>query len=388
MPVRAVATPPARLRVLALVDTLRPGGAERFAATVAARLDRRRFKPYMCVSRGAEDSPLVGDVLPDDVPLLDLGRRTRADVWKWARLLTFLRRERIDVLHAHMFGSNVWGTIVGRTAAVPVVIAHEHSWSFETRVRYIIDREVIARGADLLVAVSNEDRRRMIELERIPPHKVRVIPNGVPDLPPPRSDLRSELGIPARAPVIGTLTVLRPEKALDVLVEATAELAPELPGLKVIVAGAGPDDERLRSLIRRRELTQTVLLIGFRRNVADVLAALDVAVFSSDREGAPLALLEAMAAGRPIVATHVGGIPEVIHDGVHGLLVPRRDPHALATAIATVLRDRELAELLGRNARARQRRDFAVDTTVRVIEATYEELVAAALRRQHGAATR
>jgi glycosyltransferase involved in cell wall biosynthesis len=364
-----------RLRVLTLVATLNPGGAERLAATVASRLDRDRFESVLCTTRGHGQSILVDQALAAGVRLLALQRSSRAALWAWLPLIAFLRREQVDVLHAHMFGSNVWAAVVGRIARVPVVIAHEHSWSFKGEpVRRFLDRELISRGADVLLAVSKEDRRRMIEVEGIRRDKIRILPNGIPPLPPPRGAVRSELGIPPSSPVIGTLTVLRREKALHVLVQASALLAPEFPDLRVLIAGQGPEEESLRALVRELGLEEVVLLLGFRRDVADVLAALDVAVFSSEREGSPLAVMESMAAGKPVVATCVGGVPELVDDGVHGLLVRPRDPHALSKAVAILLRDPGLRTELGRRGQARQERDFHIEATVRRLEDLYQQL--------------
>jgi glycosyltransferase involved in cell wall biosynthesis len=203
---------------------------------------------------------------------------------------------------------------------------------------------------------------------------VRLIPNGIPPLPAADEDLRRSLGIADDAPVIGTLTVLRPEKALDTLVEAASQLAQRFPGLKVLIAGAGREEERLRTLISAHRLEETVLLLGFRRNVSDVLAALDVAVCCSEREGSPLAVLESMAAARPIVATSVGGIPQLVRDGREALLVPPRDPVALADALSRLLSDPGLRAELGHNARERQQLEFDIRSMVRSFEQLYEEL--------------
>jgi glycosyltransferase involved in cell wall biosynthesis len=369
------------VRVLTLLDTLRPGGAERIAVTVAARLDRARFDPSVCVSRRLDWSPL-GEILEEaDVPVTTLNRTSSGAVWSWAPLVAQLRRRRIDLLHAHMFGSNVWGAMLGRAAGVPVVVAHEHGVRLErSRLRAAFDRELVGRAADVLVVVSESDRRRLIHLEGVPSAKVRVVPNGVPPVPPPRADLRKELAIPDGAPVIGALTVLRPEKALDVLIEAAALLRPEFPDLRVLIAGTGPEEGRLRRLVAERGLSGTVLLLGFRPHVADVLAALDVTTHPSDREGSPLAVLESMAAGKAIVATGVGGVPALLSDEEHALLVPPRDPTALAAAVGRVLHDETLRERLGRNARERQQRTFDISTTVTQLEDLYEQLVASSRR--------
>ena len=375
--------------MLSLLDTLRPGGAERVAVTIAARIDRERYEPMVCVSRGSACPPLADVLEAADVPIVMLERQHRVAFWNWRRLLALLRRERIDVVHAHMFGSNVWGTALGRAAGVPVVVAHEHSWSFERdRIRYALDRELIARGADAFVAVSEQDRTRMVELERIPARKIRVIRNGIPPLEPPRSDLRAELGLSTRTPLVGTLTVLRPEKGLDVLVEAAARLVPRMPQLRVVIAGVGPDEARVRDVIRASSLEGNVLLIGYRTDVAAVLDALDVVVFSSDREGSPLAVIESMAAAKPIVATAVAGISELLLHEQHALLVPPRDSKALADAVACLLRDRALAARLGTRARERQRARFDVDSTVQAFEDLYEQLYAASPRGRREAAAR
>jgi glycosyltransferase involved in cell wall biosynthesis len=176
--------------------------------------------------------------------------------------------------------------------------------------------------------------------------------------------------------VIGTLTVLRPEKALDLLVETAARLKAEFPELRVLVAGTGREEGRLRRLIAERRLEQTVMLLGFRPVVADVLSALDVAIHTSDREGSPLAVLESMAAGKAIVATRVGGVPALVRDGEHGLLVPPRDPAALAAAVARLLRNDRLRERLGENARRRQQEQFDIQATVTAVEDLYEQLFA------------
>jgi glycosyltransferase involved in cell wall biosynthesis len=364
------------LRVLTLVDTLRPGGAERLATTVARLLDRSRFEPIVCISRPVEaPSPLIDDLQASGVPLLCLERRSRADLAAWRPLLELLRRERVEIVHSHMFGSNVWAAFMTAIAHVPVFVAHVHKWTYGDQPhRVLLDRELVARRADVVLTVSQADRRRMLERGGLPPAKVRVLVNGIMPLAPSRADVRAELGIPADAEVVGTVAVLRREKAHEVLFDAVQLLADEFPRLRVLIAGTGPEERRLRALVRAKGLDQRVLMLGFRRDVPDVLAALDVVLLPSDHEGSPLAVMEAMAAGKPIVATRVGGVPELIEDGTHGLLVPPRDPRALADALGRLLRDPRLREQLGRQARERQSRDFDIATTVRRLETLYEDL--------------
>jgi glycosyltransferase involved in cell wall biosynthesis len=372
-----------KLRVLTLVD--KPtvtGGAERLAAVVAMKLDPARFESVLCASRKTDEPLLDRELEEAGIGVLALGRRSTLDLLAWRPLVSLLR-DGVDVVHAHMFGSNVWGTVLGRLSGVPVVVAHEHTWSFQGRpLRRFLDRELVARWADVFVAVSGEDRRKMIEVEGVDPAKIRLIPNGIPS--PANgavADVRAELGIEPGAPVLGVVCELRAQKALEVLFDAAALLLPEFPSLKVLVAGDGPERARLEEAALRLGVADTVLFLGVRRDVPAVLAAVDVAVLSSDYEGSPLSVMEYMAAAKPVVSTRVGGVPELVAEDVHGLLVQPRDPEALAEAVARLLRDPALAKRLGAEGRQRQQREFSLEAMVHRIEDLYEELWLASGRR-------
>lgn len=355
---------------------------------VAMRLDRERFEPILCVSRWApglvrpDRVAAVEELRASGVRFLGLQRRNRAQLWAWRPLLSLLRREHVEILHSHKFGANVSAAVLASLARTPVFVAHEHTWSFEGRpLRRLLDRQLIARRADAFVAVSREDRRRMIEVEGISPAVVRLIPNGIPAPPAPGGrDVRVELGIPAGAPVVGTVCSLRAQKALGVLIGAAARLRAEFPELRVLVAGEGPERSRLERSIAERGLTGTVTLLGRRTDVPDLLTAFDVAACSSDYEGSPLSVMEYMEAALPVVATRVGGVPDLVDDRITGLLVEPGDPDALAAAIGELLRDRARARAMGERGRERRRSELDIDVTVRRIEALYEELYERAMR--------
>jgi glycosyltransferase involved in cell wall biosynthesis len=386
---------PDRIRVVTLVDFLSmQAGAERIAVLIATRLNRERFDSTLCVSRwprppGEEEraEQALEALAAAGVRFFPLGRQRKMDVWVWARLERLLRRERVHVLHAHKFGSNVWGALIGRMAQVPVVLAHEHTWSYEGQpVRRFLDREVVARGADRFIAVSREDQRRMIEVEGIDPSRTLFIPNGVLGSPPPSGrNMRAELGIEPDAPVVGTVAMLRPQKALPVLLRATLVLRARWPRLRVLIVGDGPERESLERLTDELGIRESVRFLGHRADVPDVLGALDVAVSCSDFEGSPLSVMEYMEAALPIVATAVGGLPELIESGVHGLLVTPGDPRSLAEAVQELLTDRARAIAMGRCAQRRRRSEFDIATMVERVEALYAELLAA-YRARHSSA--
>ena len=366
------------LRIVTLIDEPVPegGGAERITALTTALLDRRRFVPRICATR--EISAVHPALVESGTPVLMLRRKSRASLASWRPLLDLLLTERVDILHAHKFGSNIWASVLGRIARVPVIVAHEHNtWSFEGDLqRRLLYRHVIGRLSTVVLAVSERDRQQMISVEHLPADKVVHLPNGIPPLEPGNSDVRGELGISASAPLVVSISVLRPEKRLDVLVRAAHLVHATHPDARFLIVGDGPERNALTALVGQLALEEVVIFTGHRSDVGDVLAASDVAASSSAVEGSPLALMEAMGAGKPVVATRVGGVPDIVRDGVEGLLVQSRDPEALAGAIVTLLRDPRLRERMSAAGRERQRTEFDIHVMVTRLEALYESLFA------------
>jgi glycosyltransferase involved in cell wall biosynthesis len=365
-----------RLRVLVLVDEVgdEVGGAERFAVGVACALPRDRFDVSVCATHAATGD-LTADLDRAGVRHFALGRSGRFDMLAFRRLVRYLRRERIQVLHSHKFGSNVWGAVFGALCRVPVVVAHEHTWSYEGRpLRKLLDGKLIGRVADAFVSVSSADRERMIDLEGVPDRKAVTIPTAyVPRPPAPQGDLRAELGIPAGA-VVGTMAQLRPQKALTVLIEAFSGLAARRQPAHLVIVGGGPCLDELREAADRSGVSARVHFPGPRSDLHTVLAALDVAAMSSDFEGTPLFAFECMAAGTPLVATAVGGLPDLLGDGRSAVLVPRRDPAALATAIERLLSAPDERRALA-GAAARRLEHYGIDAVAGRFARLYGELL-------------
>jgi glycosyltransferase involved in cell wall biosynthesis len=374
------------VRVVVMVDTLiEPGGGERLAVDNAVLLDRHRFDRSLCITRWddrlEEAEParsLLARLREADVRVIKLRRSSKANVAAWWPLVRLLRDERVDVLHAHMFGSNVWGAILGRLARVPAVVAHEHIWAYDRRgLRPFLDREVVARFSDAFVTVSDASRRLMIEHEGINGRNIVVITNGIASRPAGEGTrVRAELGISEAAPVVGSVGNLRAQKAYELLIEAAVLLRRRLgPDLRVLIAGEGPERPALEGLIDENGLAGTVKLLGMRSDIPDVLAALDVAVCCSDYEGSPLAVMEYMEAGLAVVATRVSGLLDVVIDGENGVLVPARDPEALAAATARLLEEPDVRTALGERGTELHRELWSLETWIRRVEELYERLL-------------
>jgi glycosyltransferase involved in cell wall biosynthesis len=373
----------ARIRVVMLIPTftLGGGGAERLAIAIATNLPPERYEAWICTTGTPGDNSLAVALQDTGVRHVDLARSGTLDLLAARRLIGFLRRKRIDVLHAHQFGSNLWGTVIGRLCRVPVVIAHEHSWSYVGQpLRRLLDRMVISRYADTFVAVSTADRDRMISIEHVKPAKIRVITTAyLPRASIDRGDLRAELGIGADVPVVGTVAILRPQKAIDVLLDAFSRLPDRLSHARLVIAGDGRSRGALEAHAAELGLRERVHFVGIRDDADAVWRAFDVGAISSHFEGTPIAAIEAMTNGVALAATAVGGVPELLENDVSALLVAPRDPAALAAALTRLLDDPVLRARLAGEAQVISG-SFSLTRLMKSTEDMYLELLSDARR--------
>lgn len=342
------------LRVAILIDHIAGGGAERFVVDLAEGLADRGACTTLCVSRAHPPGRTLDALRQHGVRPLALNRSGRLQLGRWRPLLQLLRSGRVDVLNTHLHSSNVYGALLSAASGVPLVATEHGSTSDGRLVRSTLDRQIVARRARFVVAVSEHTRERLAQrgyraesLRVIPP-----VPSETGEIHVSRADARRALGVPTDAgAVIGSVCALRREKRLDLLIDAVALLGRSRKA-HLVVVGDGPA-RRVTEAHARRVGLASVTFTGWRDDATSLLAAFDVFALSSDTEGTPLALIEAMRAGLPIVATAVGGVPAAAPDGECSLLVPRRDAAALALALERILADAALASRLARGARAR-----------------------------------
>jgi glycosyltransferase involved in cell wall biosynthesis len=292
-------------------------------------------------------------------------------------LAAWLRRNEIDLVHAHMYRAEVVGTRAAVAAGTPVIMATVHS----SRVRSAEDVAALAAltpAMDRLIVPSASIAAK-VGAEGRGGARFAVIPNGV-DLsrfaaPPPACGLRRELGVPDEAPLFGVVARLEPEKGHAHLLEAWPRVAAAVPDAWLAIIGEGSAEAALRAQVGAMPAVARgrVRFAGRRDDVAAVTAELSVAVLPSLREAQGISLLEAMARRVPVVASAVGGIPEVVTDGVDGLLVPPASPDALADALIALAQSPALRERLGAAGYETVRDRFSIDAQVRRIEAVYDE---------------
>ena len=375
-----------RPRILQLLATGGNGGAQESYTGILLRLDRAGYEVRaLSLSAGTAVQRLRR--LGIDVDVID----EPDDEAAIRELAAYLRRNEIDLVHAHMFRAEVVGVRAALAAGTPVIMATVHS----SRVRSAEDQALLARltsHMDRLIVPSDAIEAK-IRAEGRGGARFAIIPNGV-DLsrfaaPPPKCGLRFEYRIPHTAPLIGVVARLEPEKGHAYLIGAMPSILGTAPDAWLVIVGEGSlvDDLRARARALPAPARDRVVFSGRRDDVSAVTADLSVAVLPSLREAQGIAILEAMARRRPVVATRVGGVPEVITDGIDGLLVPPADPDALAAAIGSILTDAALARRLGEAGYHTVAERFSIDAQVRRIEAIYaEELVRAGVTAAAGAA--
>jgi glycosyltransferase involved in cell wall biosynthesis len=362
------------------------GGAQRHLVEVLRRLDRRRFAPMLCCLATDRDAlDLLDEVRALDVPVLDAGLRdarnglarphTLAQV---ARIAREARRRRVRIVHSYLHHANWFGTLAGRLARVPVVIVSKRSMDVYSRGRDRWACRLTNGLADCVTAVAEAVRDHVHREEGCPLGKIVVIPNGVDAeqfsvSPGPPDELR---GLGGDGQLVGTITRLVWKRGHEELLRAAALVNRSEPGARLVVVGDGPLRPTLEGQARELGLGGAVRFLGAVPRAARLLPHLDVFVLSSVWEGMSNGLLEAMAAGRPVVATRVGGNPECVVDGESGLLVPPRDPEAMAAAIVRLLREPELARRLGQAARRRVEAEFTLPRMVQRMEDLYDGLLA------------
>lgn len=359
---------PARLRVLYVVGNFVAGGAERHLLEMWRRIDRTRFEVEIACIRA--EGMFLPEVRRLGLPVRDLGIGRRlygpGGLRGLLRLVHHVLRFRPHVMHGYLFGPNLLAALAGRIAGVPVVVVAKRNVDAFESPRQIAVQRLAARLATHVTAVSEAVAETVVDLG-VPRGRITVIPNGVD------ADRFGEPSYAAGngAAVIGSVGCLAPRKDYATLLEALALLDRRGLEWRADLVGDGPERERLEGRARSLGLEHRVRFLGERDDVEALLPTFDVFVLSSREEGIPNALLEAMAAGRPAVATAVGGTPEVMQADAQGWLVPPARPEALAAALEEAIRDRAEAERRGRAARRRVLEEMDIGAMVRRHEAFY-----------------
>jgi glycosyltransferase involved in cell wall biosynthesis len=340
---------------------------------IAASLDKDRFRSVVALFHPGwlKDRCEADRLKTQVIPI------TGTFDWKWVReCCSLVRRENAALIHAHEFTANAYGSLVGQILGVPVVATvHGKSYFAEQAKRRMAYRYV--SRVSRMVAVSEDLKQFIVGRAGVAEHRVSVVYNGVDAADPPHAEqlraLRTSLGLDGCDHVIGAVGSLYPVKGHIHLIKALPDILRACPGTLLLVVGQGELESSLKEEVASRNLQAHVRFLGFRSDVPALLSLFDVFVLPSLSEGLSVALLEAMAAGNPVVATRVGGNPELVLDGDTGFLVGAESSDSISDRVVRILRDKALANRMGENGRRRVREKFSFRTTVDRYQGYYKQ---------------
>lgn len=364
-------------RVLQVVLTLTPGGTERLVVELSKRL-ADRFGMAVCCLDGA--GAWATELTSRGIDVVALNRQPGFRPSLGARLAEVAARYRAEVLHCHHYSPFVYGSLaaLGRTPLHVVYTEHGRLSDGPPSTKRKIANQIFGRLPAQIYTVS-DDLKRHLSAEGFSSDRVGVIYNGIDPQDPPslaeRNRARRTLQLPPDAFVVGSVGRLDRVKDVETLLDALVRVRVRRPDAVLVVVGDGPERHRLQAIARHYELGDTVRFTGHRDDVRQLLPAFDVFANSSISEGVSLTILEAMAAALPVIATRVGGTPEVVDEGVTGVLVPARLPGPLAHAIHHLAHQPARRQSLGAEGRRRVESQFGLDQMIGQYVAVYESLL-------------
>lgn len=365
--------------VFYFTDTAGFGGAEQALLILLAGLDRSRWQPVLIHHPQPNIAPLLEGARQLNMPLWPVppmpdGMTGAQRAWRFSREL---RRRKPAVFHAHLTWQEAckWGLVAAMLARVPAIVATVQAFVELPRNHWVyFQQRLLSLGVGCYIPVSQvtaQDLRKMFDM---PVHKQQVIHNAItPTAFNAHSDpdLRARLLGNHAGPLILVPARLEKQKGHTYLLQA----ATAVPDAKFILAGDGSERAQLEAQVQTLGLASRVIFLGYRQDIPQLLACCDLVVLPSIFEGLPLVILEAMAASKPVIATRVGGTPEVVRDGETGLLVPPADPAALAQAICALLANPTRAQQLAAAGCALVQQEFLAETLVKRTTHVYEELL-------------
>lgn len=367
--------------ILHAIETSEPGGAEAVLLYLASKLNPNRFRSLALLPGEGWLSDRLRDA---GVPVFFANSRKWYDFQLIREMRRLIERERVDLIHSQLPGQNFYSCMAGLMTARKTVVTYQaafdlaESQGWKAAVRLAAVRML----ADAAVAVS-DDVGALLRRAHFPPQKILRIYNAI-DVEGfgANSDgrLRHSLNLPEGSKLVGTVACLRPQKGYEFLIRAARMVIDRIPAAHFVAVGEMDPmmSQPLFDLVDRLELKRQFHFLGFRSEIPKILSELDVFVLPSTSEGLPLALLEAMAAGKPAIATQCGGPSEVVTNNVTGLLIPPGEPDAIAEAVVELLTNQEFAERLARAGQAKVRAEFALSKMLQEYEALYERLLSEA----------
>ena len=346
-----------------IIWALEAGGGEKQLVHLVKNIPREKYSVIVvCLTRKGVWSEEVEE---NEIRVISFNKRVGFDPLILPRLYAFLVREKPDLVNTYLWTADLWGRLAAILAGVRCIVVTEENVDVWKKWYHKIIDYFLFKWTDLVICVSHEVYKFYNEVCRVPSNKLKVIPNAV-DLAPfdsirKNKGIRKELGLSPSDFVFVCVARFHPQKAHDVLIEAVYKLSRESNcNFKLLLIGKGELRSKIEKQVREFNLADRIFFLGWRDDLPEILVECDAFVLSSDYEGLPLTILEAMAAQLPIISTDVGGNAQVVINGENGFLVPPRDPSALAKMMKKIQKNRKLAKRMGAKGRAMVENEYTI----------------------------
>jgi glycosyltransferase involved in cell wall biosynthesis len=364
-----------KINLLYLITELEPGGAENLLLNMCRELDQAKFNLVVGYIFGP--GTLADQIRRTGVRVVDLTRRGKIDPLLLFRLIFLMRKNRVKIVHTHLVHASIAGRVAAKLAGVKILITTRH-YAYDPKMKsftYWLERKS-AELNTMTIAISRAVRDYLINKENHDCKKVSLIYNAVDlrlfDLDMVKKSIENSDNY-----LIGSVGRLHPVKGHDILIQSMSAVTREFRNARLIIIGSGSQRVELENLSRKLKVSEHVTFLGLKSplEVIEILREVDLFVLASNWEGFGIAVIEAMALGKPVVATAVDGLREVIEDGRTGFLVPPGDPYALAEKVIYLLKNRELSVEMGKEGRKRVETLFSLDTMIVKLERLYRDLL-------------
>lgn len=376
---------PRKINLLYVITKLELGGAQQQLLSLIRHIDKSRCNLFLFTAQGGwlmEDALSIGGLTLSRSRYLERPVNPWKDTLAVFEIAGFIKKNKIDIVHTHSSKAGILGRLAATLAKATIIIHTVHGWSFNdfqrpwVRSLYAWLEKIAAKVTEKIVVVSVHDRQKGLVCGIGREDQYYLIRYGIDRGQFYEKDARARrsFGIGETEVVVGTISCFKPQKALDDFVRLADLISRICPKVKFLIVGDGVLRAKIEAMISRLKLAPRFLLTGWRRDIPEILSAMDVFVLTSLWEGLPVSILEAMSAGLPVVATHTGGIADVIVEGETGFLVPCKDSVSMLKKILPLLEDPRLRDRIGRNARARIGEEFSTENMARITENLYFRL--------------
>jgi glycosyltransferase involved in cell wall biosynthesis len=358
--------------ILHLIETSGPGGAEKILISLVEHLHKEQYRSIVCL---LEHGWLSSQLKARDVQTYVIPQRSSLDINWLYNLIVIIRRHKVNLIHSHEFTMNTYACIVSAFTRIPLIATVHGKNYYGDKLRRRVFYRFVSMKAIRMVAVSKNIKDFLVKEIGVEERRITTIYNGIDEKHHCYEDeeqFRENLLIKENVPIIGTVGNLYPIKGHTYLLKAAVKVVSVFPDATFLIAGRGELLGKLQEEANQLNIKKNVRFLGFREDISRILPLMDLFVLPSLSEGLSVALLEAMRAGKPTIATKVGGNAEVIIEGETGLLVPAEDHLSLAGSIIYLLKDKELAQRMGKAGRTRVEREFSLGRMVENYQELYE----------------